>query len=270
MQPVWNWKPQGLSVSLGGLTRPARGRDVVGGRHGTRREWVSRDVCTGTIRPTRRGLAAGDRNIAAHRRRLSAASTGAGEAGAVVYRRGANCHAPEAKTGTLIPLDEVGADPHRLRMWTPAAAASYNGYIQEPWRFSRFRSTGGYASVPLDGIWMRAPYLHNGSVPSLADLLEPVPQRPRLFWRGYDLFDSIRVGFVRRRRPAGRDAVRRRPRRQQQHRPYVGHGADSRREAGAGRVHEDAVSVATTGAPSRATASPSASAAAPFVISGAA
>jgi hypothetical protein len=32
-------------------------------------------------------------------------------------------------------------------------------------------------------------------VPTLADLLEPVEQRPRLFWRGYDVFDGTRVGF---------------------------------------------------------------------------
>ena len=81
-------------------------------------------------------------------------------------------------------------------MWTPASAAAYNAYGNaHPWKFSHFRSTKGYTSVPLDGLWLRAPYLHNGSVPSLADLLEPVDKRPRLFWRGYDVFDGTRVGF---------------------------------------------------------------------------
>ena len=41
----------------------------------------------------------------------------------------------------------------------------------KPWRFSHFRKTNGYASMPLDGIWLRAPYLHNGSVPTLRALL---------------------------------------------------------------------------------------------------
>ena len=41
-----------------------------------------------------------------------------------------------------------------------------------------------------------APYLHNGSVPTLADLLEPPEARPAKFWRGYDVFDAERVGFV--------------------------------------------------------------------------
>jgi len=31
----------------------------------------------------------------------------------------------------------------------------------------------GYVSPPLDGIWLRAPYVHNGSVTTLHDLLNP-------------------------------------------------------------------------------------------------
>ena len=50
--------------------------------------------------------------------------------------------------------------------------------------------------MPLDGIWLTAPYLHNGSVPTLTDLLEPVAGRPGKFWRGYDVYDSARLGFV--------------------------------------------------------------------------
>jgi len=119
-------------------------------------------------------------------------------AGASVFQGAcASCHAfGGARTGTLIDATEVGTDPHRLAMWTPASAAAYNAYGNaHPWKFSHFRSTKGYTSVPLDGLWLRAPYLHNGSVPSLADLLEPVDKRPRLFWRGYDVFDGTRIGF---------------------------------------------------------------------------
>ena len=54
----------------------------------------------------------------------------------------------------------------------------------------------GYQSPPLDGVWMRAPYLHNGSVPTLRDLLAPVPARPKTFYRGYDVYDPANVGFV--------------------------------------------------------------------------
>ena len=54
----------------------------------------------------------------------------------------------------------------------------------------------GYVAQFLDGIWLRAPYLHNGSVPTLTDLLTPPAQRPQNFWRGYDVYDQTRVGFV--------------------------------------------------------------------------
>jgi hypothetical protein len=33
-------------------------------------------------------------------------------------------------------------------------------------------------------------------VPSLVDLFEPVDRRPTRFWRGYDLYDPVKVGFV--------------------------------------------------------------------------
>jgi processive rubber oxygenase RoxA-like protein len=50
--------------------------------------------------------------------------------------------------------------------------------------------------MPLDGIWLRAPYLHNGSVPTLRDLLNPGKVRPPVFYRGNDIYDPKDVGFV--------------------------------------------------------------------------
>ena len=82
-------------------------------------------------------------------------------------------------------------------MWTANSATAYNAYGEgHSWKFSNFRKTAGYTATPLDGIWLTGPYLHNGSVPTLADLLEPVEARPKKFWRGYDLIDTARVGFV--------------------------------------------------------------------------
>ena len=57
----------------------------------------------------------------------------------------------------------------------------------------------GYSSPPLDGLWLRAPYLHNGSVPTLRDLLNPPEERPKVFYRGYDVYDfDIRLSGVAR------------------------------------------------------------------------
>jgi hypothetical protein len=110
----------------------------------------------------------------------------------------ADCHEPGGKRfGQVIPLDEVKTDRHRLDMWTEGAVQKYNNYANEyPWRFRHFAKTDGYVAVPLDGLWLRAPYLHNGSVPTLEDLLNPAAERPKVFFRGYDLYDRDRTGFV--------------------------------------------------------------------------
>lgn len=119
--------------------------------------------------------------------------------GAVIFKQQcASCHAfGGEKTGKVLPASEAGTDPHRAQMWTPDAAQAYHDYSKPyPWAFTHFRSTGGYVNVPLDAVWIRAPYLHNGSVPSLVDLLSPPAERPKVFFRGYDVYDPEKVGFV--------------------------------------------------------------------------
>lgn len=110
----------------------------------------------------------------------------------------ASCHAfGGERTGTVIPLAEVGTDRHRFDMWTAASAEAYNDFTEgETWDFGSFVKSEGYVSPPLDAVWIRAPYLHNGSVPSLRDLLEPPEARPPVFYRGYDVYDPQNVGFI--------------------------------------------------------------------------
>jgi len=108
------------------------------------------------------------------------------------------CHSGDGKrTGSIILTGEVGTDRHRADMWTGEAAKRYNAYQKEhQWGFSHFQKVDGYVAVLLDGIWLRGPYLHNGSVPSLRDLLKRPEERPSVFYRGYDLLDPVNVGFV--------------------------------------------------------------------------
>lgn len=53
-----------------------------------------------------------------------------------------------------------------------------------------------YKARPLDGIWATAPYLHNGAVPTLWDLLSPYAERPTSFWLGNREYDPVKVGYV--------------------------------------------------------------------------
>ena len=127
--------------------------------------------------------------------------------GATVYQQAClECHGDHrfregVKSGTrlgqVVRASDIGTDRHRLDSYTPAFAANqYSLFPESPNTFTRFRKTDGYANHPLDGIWARAPYLHNGSVPTLRDLLEPPDRRPVVFYRGYDVYDQVRVGFI--------------------------------------------------------------------------
>lgn len=53
-----------------------------------------------------------------------------------------------------------------------------------------------YRARPLNGVWATAPYLHNGSVPSLYWMLVPAAQRPKQFCMGFRDFDPHQVGFL--------------------------------------------------------------------------
>ena len=116
----------------------------------------------------------------------------------------AQCHGKNGKdfageyVGQVTPIEKIKTDRYRLDSYTYELCVNqsllYSAYPQE--RFQHFRKTFGYANQPLDGIWLRAPFLHNGSVPTLRDLLEPGANRPRSFYRGYDVYDPKRVGFI--------------------------------------------------------------------------
>jgi len=114
--------------------------------------------------------------------------------------RCASCHAVDgAMIGQVDPIEQIGTDRHRLDSYTEKLAgiqlAYGDGY---DWDFQQFHKTNGYANAPLDGIWARAPYLHNGSVPTLWDLLTPQESRNGgrdFFYRGNTEYDPENVGF---------------------------------------------------------------------------
>ena len=73
---------------------------------------------------------------------------------------------------------------------------SFHSIQEKPFVFGSYSKTEGYANLPIDGTWARAPYLHNGSVPTLWDLLQPVEKRPAKFYKGYGVYDPVKLGFV--------------------------------------------------------------------------
>jgi mono/diheme cytochrome c family protein len=97
----------------------------------------------------------------------------------------------------IVPLDTIGTDPARLHGITDRAVAHYNStWFGELCPVNPRRV--GYQAPPLDGIWATAPYLHNGSVPTLRTLLDS-SSRPRRFTRphstGFEYYDAHNLGW---------------------------------------------------------------------------
>jgi hypothetical protein len=67
---------------------------------------------------------------------------------------------------------------------------SYNGC-----RDNGIQAPIKYKVRPLNGIWATPPYLHNGSVPTIYDLLSPVSERPKTFYLGNREYDPDKVGY---------------------------------------------------------------------------
>jgi mono/diheme cytochrome c family protein len=127
-----------------------------------------------------------------------------------------------------VPLDQIGTDPRQARNFAERmmALASIGGppeiayykaanilteRVVEQWaqesprnaeaereidrgKPNEFRGLLAYRARPLNGIWATAPYLHNGSVPSLYELLLAPHSRSRIFYVGNWEFDPVHVG----------------------------------------------------------------------------
>ncbi len=123
--------------------------------------------------------------------------------GAVVFSQNcARCHGgPTALTpypDRVISLEEVGTDPavalgayQEIDRFIDWFNGSFYGAL------GRFAPARGYVAPPLDGVWATAPYLHNGSVPTIAALLES-GTRPRFWTRSFDSsdYDTAALGWT--------------------------------------------------------------------------
>ena len=72
-----------------------------------------------------------------------------------------------------------------------AELLEYNGYREFPLPPAPVDS---YKAAPRDGVWATGPFLHNGSVPNLYEMLIPADQRSKKFYVGRE-FDPVKVGI---------------------------------------------------------------------------
>lgn len=140
-----------------------------------------------------------------------------------------NKYGQQFKHVILIPLEEIGTDPlsatnfHNrtvksgplgLGLLTVADTAQYltthilEGQYKEldiseeqqnAWNGGRrntIQAPLAYIARPHSGVWALAPYLHNGSVPNLYQLLSPREERENVFYVGPTEFDPKNVGFI--------------------------------------------------------------------------
>jgi mono/diheme cytochrome c family protein len=114
----------------------------------------------------------------------------------------ARCHGTYGPNGEypnrIVPLKEIGTDPARALGLSDKLVAHYNSTWLAENHPANPKMTG-YQAPPLDGIWATAPYLHNGSVPTLYHLLKS-SARPRRFTRppstDFTHYDRLNVGWT--------------------------------------------------------------------------
>jgi hypothetical protein len=124
--------------------------------------------------------------------------------GASLFAKNCNsCHRGPESDERLYSVSEVGTDPHRAEMFTQKLADGFNKFLAEletegyqPPKEAGVRSTGKYFAATLNGVWARSPYLHNGSVRTMKELLTEPTQRAKTFRRGSRLFDENEMGYT--------------------------------------------------------------------------
>jgi hypothetical protein len=95
-----------------------------------------------------------------------------------------------AKDGLTFVTQNVIQSAYREMGLLPEQQEVWNGY-----RPNLLRAPLAYRARPHNGIWATPPYLHNGSVPNVYELLSPVSERSRVFYLGSKEFDPVKLGL---------------------------------------------------------------------------
>lgn len=120
----------------------------------------------------------------------------------------ARCHGTYGEHPTypnkVVAIDEIGTDRNRFDGISRAFGDHYNrswfAQAGQGWLADEYaaHTTAGYQAPPLDGLWATAPYFHNGSAPTVYDVLNS-KARPAVFTRSYrtgmEDYDPVKLGW---------------------------------------------------------------------------
>ena len=149
----------------------------------------------------------------------------------------------EVRTDPTLALEGVSGRYDRFLTWF---ASSVYG------KGAQLAPAAGYVAPPLDGVWATAPYLHNGSIPSIEALLNS-PKRPKYWTRTFDSkdYNPQQLGWNYTELPYGKTGVKSKEERKRiydttllgglQSGPHVRRYAQRRRAAGSDGVSEDSL-----------------------------
>jgi mono/diheme cytochrome c family protein len=154
-----------------------------------------------TLEPVFRDVQAFLRSIEPPKYPFAIDAVAAGRGQVVFESNCVRCHGTYGPDGRypnkIVPLETIGTDPARSLGLSDGLVAHYNlSWLGAESPVDTKRT--GYQAPPLDGIWATAPYLHNGSVPTLYELLDS-PSRPARFTRppstDFSHYDTKHVGW---------------------------------------------------------------------------
>lgn len=123
--------------------------------------------------------------------------------GAKIYGKNcASCHDGPESDKRLHAVAKIKTDPNRADIFTPDIAERFNQFFAElqipGYRPPEkpIRGTQKYWAPDLAGVWARSPYLHNGSVRTMTELLTPPDARAKSFHRGSHVYDPAQMGYT--------------------------------------------------------------------------
>lgn len=136
--------------------------------------------------------------------------------GETVFRRACSaCHGTYGKEETypnlVVGLATIGTDPIMARVATDGSTDRFNRWVNTSFygELAHSAPAPGYLAPPLDGVWATAPYLHNGSVPTMEALLNS-SIRPKYWTRSFrsDDYDPKALGWRFQALPHGKEGAK--------------------------------------------------------------